>query len=74
MLGSRTDPDSLKHLDRALAAAGAIVAGIGADQWQRRSMAGQTPCTSLDVRSQMAKPVTLPADRLLADSAAGHGR
>lgn len=40
-----TDADALADLDRALAAAEAVVAGIRAEQW-----AAPTPCTELDVR------------------------
>jgi uncharacterized protein (TIGR03086 family) len=40
-----TDVQVVKDLDRALAGAAAIVAGIRADQWP-----APTPCTELDVR------------------------
>jgi len=40
-----TDTDALADLDRALAAAEAVVAGIRAAQWT-----APTPCTELDVR------------------------
>ena len=41
-----TRADALTDLDRALAATGAVVAGIGAAQWS-----APTPCTELDVRA-----------------------
>lgn len=40
-----TEAELLADLDRALAATGAVVAGIQADQW-----AAPTPCTELDAR------------------------
>jgi uncharacterized protein (TIGR03083 family) len=40
-----TGAEPIADLDRALAATGDVVAGIGADQWS-----APTPCTELDVR------------------------
>ena len=45
MLGAMTEAQVLDDLDRALAATGAIVAGVGDDQWR-----APTPCTELDAR------------------------
>jgi hypothetical protein len=43
--GDMTDPEVLADLDRALAAAEAVVVGVQDGQW-----AAPTPCTELDVR------------------------
>jgi hypothetical protein len=40
-----TGAEPIADLDRALAAAGDVVAGIRADQWS-----APTPCTELDAR------------------------
>jgi uncharacterized protein (TIGR03086 family) len=48
-----TDDEALQDLDRALAGAARIVAGIGAGQW-----ALPTPCTGVDVRALVNHLVT----------------
>src|SRR5579859_2235356 len=48
-----TEANSLADLDRALAAADVVVAGIRADQWP-----APTPCTGLDVRTLLNHLVT----------------